>query len=814
MAIKPVNLSHFKKWFKGRGWKPFPFQTQLLETYLDGFSGILNAPTGSGKSYAMWIPILLENLSFPKEKKPGLKVLWITPVRALAADLKLALQSAADDFNMGWKVAARTGDTSQKDRKKHKTHPPQCLIITPESIHVLLAQKDYANLFSQLQTVVVDEWHELLGTKRGVQVELALSRLKTLRKDLKIWGISATIGNLEQAMEVLLGTSSSATKSILIQSDIVKKIEVEAILPDEIEKYPWAGHLGIRLLPKILPIIMAGKTTLLFTNTRSQCEIWYQRLLETEPDLAGIIALHHGSLSQEIRTWVEEALHTERLKVVVCTSSLDLGVDFRPVETIIQVGSPKGVARFLQRAGRSGHKPGAISKIYFVPAHSLELIEAAALRTAIKENKIESRVPVVRAFDVLIQYLMTLAVSDGFEESVIYQEILNTHAFNSMSSDEWRAVLEFITSGGPSLKAYTEYSKVLIENGIYKITDKRMAMRHRLSIGTIVSDAMLHVKYLKGGSIGLIEEYFIARLKPGEAFSFGGRNLEMLHIRDMHVVVRNTKIKITTIPQWMGGRMNLSSMLTDMIRHKLTEVIENKTQDIELLALAPLFKKQQEVSLIPTENQFLIESFSTKEGAHLFFYTFEGRYVNEGLAALIAHRLSKFRPSSFSIAMTDYGFELLSDTFFPIEEALEENIFSEDELFTDIQAGLNGTEMARRKFRNIAAISGLIFTGFPGKSVKNRHLQASARLFFDVFREHEPNHLLLQQAMDEVMFDQLDEVRLRTALKRINSQEILVVYPGKPTPFSFPILVEKFREKSSSEKMEDRVKRMIAQLEK
>ena len=814
MEIKPGSASLFKKWFKGRGWKPFPFQVQLLEAYLNGYSGILNAPTGSGKSFAMWVPVLIESLSLPKEKKPGLKVLWITPVRALAADLNGALQSAADDLNSGWKVAARTGDTSQKDRKKHKTHPPQCLIITPESIHVLLAQKEYAILFGQLNIVVVDEWHELLGTKRGVQVELALSRLKALRPELKIWGISATIGNLEQAMEVLLGATGPSIKSILIQSDIVKKVEVEAILPDEVEKYPWAGHLGIRLLPKILPIIMGGKTTLLFTNTRSQCEIWYQRLLEAAPELAGIIALHHGSLSQEIRSWVEEALHTERLKVVVCTSSLDLGVDFRPVETIIQVGSPKGVARFLQRAGRSGHQPGAVSKIYFVPAHSLELIEAAALRTAINENKIESRVPVVRAFDVLIQYLVTLAVSDGFEEQIILKEILGTHAFNSISMDEWRHVLEFITSGGPSLQAYTEYSKVVVENGWYKVTDKRLALRHRLSIGTIVSDAMLQVKYLKGGSIGVIEEFFIARLKPGDAFSFGGRNLEMLHLRDMHVVVRNTKNKKTIVPQWMGGRMNLSSMLSDMIRHKLTEVIENTSQDIELKTLAPLFKKQQENSILPTENQFLIESFSTREGAHLFFYTFEGRYVNEGLAALVAHRLSKFKPASFSIAMTDYGFELLSDSFLPIEEALEENIFSEDHLFADIQAGLNATEMARRKFRNIAAISGLTFTGYPGKAVKNRHLQASSRLFFDVFREHEPNHLLLQQAMDEVMFDQLDEVRLRAALKRINGQEIMVVHPGKPTPFSFPILVEQFREKLSGEKLEDRVKRMITQLEK
>jgi len=571
--------------------------------------------------------------------------------------------------------------------------------------------------------------------------------------------------------------------------------------------------LGIKLIPKILPILEKSKTTLIFTNTRSQCEIWYQRLLQAEPELAGIIGLHHGSLSKEVRDWVETALHSEALKVVVCTSSLDLGVDIRPVETVIQIGGPKGVARFLQRAGRSGHQPGAQSKIYFVPANSLEIIEGAALRTAIAENKMESRVPVIRAFDVLIQYLVTLAVSEGFDEKQIFDEVINTHAYNSITRDEWLQVLEFITSGGASLKSYSEFSKVVKEEGKYVVNDKKTAQRHRMAIGTIVSDAMITVKFMKGGHIGSIEENFISKLNPGDVFSFGGRNLELVLIKDMQAIVRIAKTNKSIVPQWLGGKMPLSSQLSEVIRRKLTEAMEERSEDIELQILKPLFDKQKEGSAIPREDQFLIESYHTKEGHHIFFYTFEGRYVNEGMAALFAHRFSRIRPMSFSIAQNDYGIEMLTDETIDIQLAIDQGLFSTDNLFADIQGGMNAAEMARRKFRDIAHIAGLIFPGYPGKQKKNKDLQASSRLFFEVFRDYEPNNLLLKQAYDEVLYDLLDENRMRAALNRINQQEIIIKEIAQLTPFSFPIFVEMFRDKASTEKLSDRVERMLRQLD-
>ncbi len=802
----------YTQWFASRHWKPFPFQLDLLDKYLQGYSGLLNAPTGSGKTYAIWLPIMIEWTLSGKQvtKDTGLQVLYITPIRALVNDIKLAMLTASDEMNTGWNIAARTGDTDPSERQKQRKNIPQCLITTPESIHLMLAQKSYADFFKNLKVIVVDEWHELIGNKRGVQVELGMSRLKTICPNLKIWGISATIGNLDQAKEVLLGLPLPA-KQITIIADIKKNIKVVSIIPDEIEKYPWGGHLGVKLLHKVIPVIDNASTTLLFTNTRAQAEIWYQAIIEAKPNWAGLIALHHGSLSRETREWVEEHLHSGTLKCVVCTSSLDLGVDFRPVENVIQVGGPKGVARFLQRAGRSGHQPGALSTIYFVPGHSLELIEAAALREAVNEMKMESRVPVVRAFDVLAQYLVTLAISDGFRAAQAFQEVKSTFAYESIDIGEFNKVLLFITSGGASLSSYSEYSKVIIEDGIYKVNNKRIAMMHRLSMGTIVSEPSVTIKYLTGSYIGTVEEYFVSRLKMGEVFTFAGKNLEVISMHNMDLLVRKSKKKSTNIPSWNGGRMPLSSQLSKLIRHKLTQEINGESTDAELITIRPLLEKQREVSIIPSENELLLEYFEDKDGYHLFGYTFEGRFVNEGIGALLSYRISKeIKPMSFTIAMTDYGFELLCDQPIPLEEALELDIFSTDNLIIDILAGLNATEMARRKFRDIAHIAGLIFSGYPGKQVKNRHLQASARNFFDVFRDYEPDNLLFKQAYEEVLFDQLEEMRMREALNRINNQKIRIVYLSKPSPFCFPIMVERLNtSKSSMEKLEDRVERML-----
>ena len=640
-------------WYKQKNWEQFAFQGEMEASYLKGYSGLLNAPTGSGKTFALFLPFLADYInkypdSYTTRKNNGLLMLWITPLRALTNDIKKAMQEVCDELGLPWKIATRTGDTPAAEKQALKKKLPEVLLTTPESLHLMLAQKEYPKIFNSLQVVVIDEWHELLGTKRGVQVELGLSKLKSVvscelqvvsnkkdksvvsyelqvassKKDqllttynsqlathLKIWGISATIGNLEQAAEVLLGNDFPPDKVKMIRANLQKKLVIKSIIPENIENYSWAGHIGVKMLPQVMEIVAKSKTTLIFTNTRSQAEIWYHAILDNYPEYAGIMAMHHGSLDNELRSWVEAALHAEALKVVVCTSSLDLGVDFRPVDTVVQVGSPKGVARFMQRAGRSGHHPGAISKAYFVPTHSLELLEGAALKEAIKKGIFESRDPMLLTMDVLIQYMVTLAVSDGFRADELFNEVKTTFAFADLTRKEFNQLLDFITNGGKTLAQYDEFLKVEVENGLYKVNSRRVAMRHRLSIGTITSELSIRVKWLSGGSLGTVEESFISKLRPGNTFWFAGRSLEFVRVKEMTAYVKKSNSTKGMIPSWNGGRMPLSSQLSAVFRDKLDEVAHVIEHDEEVIALKPLFKLQEELSHLPQSHEFLIESF-------------------------------------------------------------------------------------------------------------------------------------------------------------------------------------------------------------
>ncbi|MBS1917559.1 MAG: ligase-associated DNA damage response DEXH box helicase [Bacteroidetes bacterium] len=849
-----IGYKIINEWFHAKKIKPFSFQEETWQHIIDGNSGLVNAPTGCGKTFSVFLGSLIDFINhhpdnYKSKSKNGLQLLWITPLRALAKDIGRAMEEVIAELQMSWKVGIRNGDTDTNERQKQKRQMPEVLIITPESLHLLLAQKNYPEIFQTLKTIAVDEWHELLGSKRGVQVELAVSRvvnvavsfelsakseetnsqLKAHSSQLSLWGISATIGNLEEAKNVLLAPLrlsirkgfGGEAEGVIVKASIKKNIEIESILPDEIEKYPWSGHLGIKLIDKVIPILHQSRTTLIFISTRGMSETWYQKLLIASPDLAGVLALHHGSIDMDLRIWVEEALHEGKLKAVVCTASLDLGVDFRPVETVIQVGSPKGVARFLQRAGRSGHQPGEVSKIYFLPTHSLELVEAAALKTSMEMNFIESRQPMLLCFDVLIQYLSTLAISDGFYPDAIFPEIKSTHCYSEMTEEEWQKILYFISEGGAALQQYDEFKKVEVINGLFKINSRKVAMRHRLNIGTIVSDAMMKVKFVSGGYVGVIEEYFISRLSPGDVFTLAGRNLEFVMIKDMTALVKKSNAKKSIVPSWQGGRMPLSANLGFMLRRKLNEASDGfepsdasftMKKEIELEVLKPLFELQQNLSHVPKENELLIEHIETKDGYHLFAYPFEGRLVHEAMAALLAFRISRILPITFSFAMNDYGFELLSDQPIPVDDTNVYELFSLENLSADIQRSVNSAEMARRKFRDISVIGGLIFQGYPGEQKKARHLQSSASLLFNVFSEYDKDNLLLRQAYNEVMEQQMEEARLRNMLERIRQGKIVITVPQQLTPFCFPLKVDSMRENFSSEQLEDRVKRMQMQL--
>ncbi|TLP76956.1 ligase-associated DNA damage response DEXH box helicase [Maribacter sp. ACAM166] len=822
MTTREELFNIAENWFQEQEWKPFKFQKDTWKAFLQGKNGLLNAPTGSGKTYALWFPIVLnyikKNPNYKTKHTKGLKAIWITPLRALSQEIKLSAERVTVDLGTQMTVGIRSGDTTTNERSQQKKQMPDLLITTPESLQLLLATKGYDKIFKDCSAIVVDEWHEILGTKRGVQMELALSRIKTISKELRIWGISATIGNLEQARDVLLGQESGALKnSVLIKANINKKITVKSIIPKKMEAFPWRGHLGLHLLEEVIPIINNSKTTLLFTNTRSQCEIWFQKILEKHPEYAGEMAMHHGSINKETRVWVENAIRNEKLKAVVCTSSLDLGVDFAPVETVIQIGGPKGVARFLQRAGRSGHRPGKESVIYFLPTHAIELIEASALQKAVKQNTVEDRLPYLNSYDVLLQYLTTLAISDGFYPNEIYQEIKQTFCYQTLTENRWQWLLNFLVMGSQSLQSYDEYKKVEVEDdGKFIVNNRGVAMRHRFQIGTIVGDVNLAVKYQKGGYIGSIEEFFISKLNRGDVFTFAGRNLEFIRIKEMTVQVKNSIKKTNKISSWMGSRLTLSAQMSELLRNELYSSSEPKeNQSIEIRSLAPLFERQRRESMVPKPSEFLIETFKTRDGYHHIFYPFEGRFVHEAMGSLLGYRISLLSPITFSLAFNDYGFELLSDQAIDIQQVLDNNLFSTEYLLDDLQKSLNSTEMARRKFRDVAIISGMVFTGYPKKGIKMKHLQSSSQLLFDVFRDYEPDNLLFQQAFTETFEHQLETGRLRLSLERIATQEMVWKECEKATPFSFPLITDRMsREKLSSEKLADRIKKMAALLMK
>jgi len=802
-------MKKVETWFRSQNWKAQSFQKQCWKAYAEGKSGMLHAPTGSGKTYALWGGVVEEMLQSTKPTK-GLHALWITPLRALGVEIQKSTQEMLRAFAPELEVGLRTADTPQSQRTKMLKSPPFGLVSTPESVHVLLAQKEHPRYFSQLKVVVVDEWHELLGSKRGVQVELALAYLRALQPNLKVWGISATLGNKELAREILFrGTK----KFSVVEAKIQKKIRVHSLLPKTMERFPWRGHLGIQLLPQVLQIIQKNKSTLVFTNTRSQCEIWYHQLLDAAPELAGSIAMHHGSIDKKIRLWVEESLRKEELKVVVCTSSLDLGVDFSPVENCIQVGSPKGVGRFIQRAGRSGHHPKAESSIYFLPTHAMELIESVALQNGIQQQQIEDRIPYLNSYDVLIQFLMTLAVGSGFDPVKLYPIITSSFCYHTLDQSHWQWILNFLIRGSQSLQQYDEYKKLIrTETGLLKVANKGIALRHRLSMGTIVSGNDLKIRYQKGGYLGSIEEWFISKLNPGDTFAFSGKNLELIRIQKMEVIVKKSKVKQAKIPAWMGGRMSFSAHLSDLLKKALFEQQSESTP--EFRSLLPVFEQQKKESLIPKPEELLIERFETKEGFHTVFYPFEGYAIHEAMASLMAYRISLLSPISFSMSFNDYGFELLSDQAFNQEDFLDHDLFTPKQLFEDLVKSINVSEMARRRFRDIAVISGLVFQGYPNKPIQSKNLQSGSQLFFEVFKEYEPDNLLYQQAIEETFDHGIERGRMQLVFEHLAQKKVVWKNCSQPTPFSFPLITDRIRAKLSSEIVEDRIKKMYLQLEK
>jgi len=793
--------------FKNRGWRPFPFQRETWQAYHDGKSGLLHAPTGLGKTLAVWLGPVAEAI---EERKPrGCRVLWITPLRALALDTKKSLEEPLQELDLPFEVGMRTGDSSSYQKSKLRKKLPFCLITTPESLSLFLTHDNFKENLQGLTTVIIDEWHELMGTKRGVQTELCLARLRRWFPDLRIWGLSATLGNTEEAKEVLLG--KKADEAATISGAKVKKIQIKTLLPKTIDRFPWSGHIGTQLVRQVATRINREVTTLLFTNTRSQTEIWFQELLSLKPEWADQLAMHHGSLDREERNEVEQRLREGTIRCVICTSSLDLGVDFSPVTQVIQVGSPKGIARLLQRAGRSGHQPGGTSKLFCVPGHAFELVEFAAARDAIDENKIEARFPMHKPLDVLVQHLVTVCIGEPSSMDDLYEEITSTYAYRNLSGEEWRWAIEFITIGGKALSAYPAYRKAIEVDGKLTIQDRRLIQTHRLSIGTITSYPNITLAYQGGRTLGTVEESFISKIPTGGVFIFGGRKLELIRIRKQKATVKNsTRNAKGRIPVWAGSRMPLSNELSNAVARRL-QATDRDTPEMTLVA--PILEIQEKWSRIPHDKFILIEQVTIRSENHLFVYPFAGRLVNEGLGSLIAWRISQHNDSLIQVTMNDYGFGLTSEGPFPFEEESWRELFSEENLLDDLLACMNTAELARRQFREVARVSGLVLQNLPGKRAGRRDLQTSSNLLYEVFERYDPDNLLLEQARREILDNQLELTRLKSTLEELASRPIHFQKCQRLTPMAFPLWADRLQAHYQGEDSASRLEKMLASLE-
>ncbi len=795
-------LDRLRGWFKSQGWTPFPFQEEAWAAYSRGESGLIHVPTGAGKTYAAYIGPLAD---VAERRQKGLQVLYITPLRAVSRDVELALNAPLGVLDADIDVESRTGDTSSSVRQRQRQRLPEVLITTPESLSILLTNERAAELFASLRSVIIDEWHELMGSKRGTQVELALARLRRFAPGLRTWALSATLANLDEAARTAVGAHVTPT---FISANIERPIDIQTLVPDSVDGFPWAGHLGFAMLEKVAAWLDPEKSTLLFTNTRSQAERWYEGLRFARPEWESVLALHHGSIDRDAREAVERGLKEGSARLVVCTSSLDLGVDFGPVERVVQIGSPKGIARTLQRAGRSAHRPGATCRLLFVPTHALELVEMAAAREALQRREVEARTPHRKPLDVLAQHLVTCALGGGFTREALRAEVREAASYATLTDEEFEWTLALVREGSPTLRGYPEFRRVVEHEGRFIVADTRMARMHRLNVGTITSDASVRLQYWSGGKIGSVEESYVSRMRPGDTFLFAGKKLEFCRLKDLTAYVKPAKAKATQTPRWHGSRLPLSGSLAAAMRRTLDEARRGHLDTPELAAVQPVLESQSRLSRIPARDACLAELCETRDGHHLFLYPFEGRLVHEGLAALLALRLTRLQKATFSLSVNDYGLELLTPTFFPFEEALRPALFTRERLVEDILESVNLSELARRQFRDIARVAGLVLPGLPSARKSTRQVQASSSLLYDVFAKYDPDNLLLVQARREVLEQHFEEGRLARTLARLEAIPLEVLHVRRPTPLGFPLVVERISASLSSESLLERVQRL------
>ena len=792
----------FRDWFAARGWSPRPHQTRLLGHARAGRSALLIAPTGAGKTLAGFLPTLIDAHERGRARHRGLHTLYISPLKALAVDIARNLDAPVAEMGLDLRIETRTGDTSAAKRARQRRHPPDVLLTTPEQLALLLAGPDAAPLFATLKRVVLDELHAIVTSKRGDLLALGLARLRALAPQASVVGLSATVRDPDELRGWIVARPGRAELVVAPPG-----APAELSILDAAERLPWTGHSARHALGDVYSAIKAARMTLVFVNTRAQAEFTFQELWRINDDVLPI-ALHHGSLDAGQRRRVEAAMVAGRLRAIVCTSTLDLGVDWGDVDLVVNIGAPKGASRLTQRIGRANHRLDEPSRALLVPANRFETLECRAAVDAARDGAQDTASPRPGALDVLAQHILGSACAAPFEADALYAEVVSAAPYAALSRADFDDALGFVANGGYALKSYDRFAKIRrTKDGLWRVADGRVAQTYRMNVGTIVEAEMLRVRLVRGRSaggdagrytgplrrggrvLGEIEDYFIEGLAPGDTFLFGGEILALQGVVENEALVSRASGATPKIPSYAGGKFPLSTYLAARVRAMLadrkqwTRLPDQTREWLEL---------QAKRSSLPRAKDLMVETFPHAGRFYLVAYPFEGRLAHQTLGMLLARRMERRGLEPLGFVANDYALAVWS--LQPVDDkTLIEGLFAQDMLGDDLEEWLQESAMMKRTFRQCAVISGLIERRFPGKEKTGWQVTISTDLIYDDLRRHEPGHILLRAARADAAAGLLDLERLAQMLARVTGR-----IRHKPltrfSPLSAPILLEIGRE--------------------
>ena len=771
--------ARFADWFAGRGWTPHPHQLAILDAAADGVDSLLIAPTGGGKTLAGFLPSLIDITQSASADNLGLHTLYVSPLKALAVDVQRNLQTPIEEMGLPVTAETRTGDTPQHKRQRQRRAPPHILLTTPESLTLLLSYADAPRFFGRLRCVVLDEIHALAGNKRGDQLALCLTRLQALAPHCRRVGLSATVA-WPDALRAWVGRNATPESVRLIEGG--GGVDAQVRMLTTREEMPWSGHMAVHTLAEVYEEIREAGTTLVFVNTRAQAEIVFNELWRLNDDNLAI-ALHHGSLAREQRRKVEAAMAAGKLRAVVATSSLDLGVDWAAVDLVVQVGAPKGVSRLIQRIGRSGHRLDTPSRALLVPANRFEVLECRAALDAIREETLDGDPPQPGGFDVLAQHVMAMACAAPFDPAALYQEVITAAPYAQISREDFDDVVSFVHHGGYALREYERWHRLTkLPDGQYRAASPAVVRRLRMNIGTIVEATLLKVRIKRGPFLGEVEEHFALALEPGDTFMFSGQLLQFEGIREMTVEAIRAGGGPPKVPAYVGGRLPLTTHLADRVRAILARPRDWRTLPDQVRNWLDI---QQWRSCLPDPDGLLIESFPRGQKEFLVAYCFEGRNAHQTLGMLLTRRMERAGLAPMGFVATDYVIAVWS--MHPVGNVVP--LFDEDMLGDDLEAWMDESSMLKRTFRNVAVIAGLIERQHPGQKKTGRQVTFNSDLIYDTLRRHDPRHILLRATRRDAARGLTDISRLAALLKRVKGK-ITHRRLDRVSPLAVPVLLE------------------------